>query len=77
RLAERLRRGGVRRAEALFVQGPFPEEFLRIVRRRGADLVALWVRGHGALRHALLGSKTSRLVQSSPVPVLVVRRERA
>lgn len=77
RLAERLRRGGVRRAEALFVQGPFPEEFLRIVQRRGADLVALSVRGHGALRHALLGSKTSRLVQSSPVPVLVVRGERA
>lgn len=77
RLAQRLKRGGVRRAEALFVQGPFPEEFLRLARRRGADLVALSVRGHGALRHALLGSKTSRLVQSAPVPVLVVRGERA
>lgn len=77
RLAERLRRGGVRGAEALFVRGPFPEEFLRAVRRRGADLVALSVRGHGALRHALLGSRTSRLVQAAPVPVLVVRGRRS
>ncbi|HXG60684.1 MAG TPA: universal stress protein [Planctomycetota bacterium] len=77
RLAQRLERAGVRGAEALFVRGPFPEEFLRAVRRRGADLVALCVRGHGALRHALLGSKTSRLVQSAPVPVLVTRGDRS
>jgi nucleotide-binding universal stress UspA family protein len=36
-------------------------------------LIVVGHRGRGAIQRALLGSVANRLVQSSPVPVLVVR----
>ena len=51
---------------------PF-EEICALAREIKADLIVLPTRGHGRLKHVLLGSTAERVVRYAPCPVLVVR----
>ena len=51
---------------------PF-EEICQLAREIEADLIVLSTRGHGALKHVLLGSTAERVVRFAPCPVLVPR----
>ncbi len=50
---------------------------VELIERHGCDAVIMGARGMGALRHALLGSVSQALVHHSPVPVTIVRQQRA
>jgi nucleotide-binding universal stress UspA family protein len=45
-----------------------------VKRSRELDLLIVGSRGHGPVRHALLGSVTQRLMEAAACPVLVVPR---
>jgi nucleotide-binding universal stress UspA family protein len=45
-----------------------------VERSRELDLLVVGSRGYGPVRHALLGSVTSKLMQAAACPVLVVPR---
>lgn len=49
------------------------EVVLAAVRKVGADLVVMGSHGRGGLRKLLLGSVVTKVLASSPVPVLVVK----
>lgn len=53
--------------------GPIADTIADLARTSGAGLVVVGHRGRGTVRRVLLGSVADRLVQISPVPVLVVR----
>ena len=54
---------------------PF-EEVCKLAREIEADLIVLPTRGHGGLRHVVLGSTAERIVRFAPCPVLVLRGEK-
>ena len=54
---------------------PF-EEVCKLAREIEADLIVLPTRGHGGLKHVLLGSTAERIVRFAPCPVLVLRGEK-
>ena len=54
---------------------PF-EEVCKLARGIEADLIVLPTRGHGGLRHVVLGSTAERIVRFAPCPVLVLRGEK-
>ncbi|GMV28188.1 MAG: hypothetical protein AMXMBFR59_03130 [Rhodanobacteraceae bacterium] len=49
------------------------EVILGAIKTSGADLAVMGTHGRGVLRKLLLGSVVSKVLASSPVPVLVVR----
>jgi universal stress protein A len=57
--------------------GPPAQEILRQAAESDADLIVMGTQGRGAAELFFLGSTAKRVVQSSPIPVLVVPPERA
>ena len=54
----------------------FPEkDLIRIADEEGVSLIAIGTRGHGLAKDAVLGSVTHKIVQHSPVPVLVMKQK--
>lgn len=64
-------------ADYEILEGNPVECIAEAARVRGADLVAVGSRGHGAIASALLGSVSRGLMERSPVPVMIVRERSA
>jgi len=63
--------------ENCHVRGGRPyQEIIGLGREIGADLIVLSTRGHGGLKHLLLGSTAERVVRGAPCPVLVARKRK-
>ena len=48
-----------------------------LARRHGCDAIIMGARGRGALRSALLGSVSQRVVQDAAVPVTIIKQGQA
>ena len=55
------------------VTGHAPEEILRYTREKGVDLIVMSTHGRTGIRHWVVGSIADKLLQTSAVPVLLVR----
>ena len=67
------KKAGVR-CEVLSVKSDYPaDSILKIARQAKCDLIVMASRGRGGLRGVLLGSETQKVLNASPVPVLVYR----
>ena len=74
RLVEALSKEGLDATLKIVMHvGPQPaHEIADIARDRGADLIVVGTRGHGAISGLVLGSVVQRLLHLAPCPVLVV-----
>ena len=72
--AEALQRQGLT-IDTLACEGDPAHVIAEEAEKRGVDLIAMGTRGHGALRHLLLGSTAERVVEHAPCPVMTIRRE--
>ncbi len=63
-------------SEALLLFGLATVELLAAIDSNKADLVVMGTHGRTGITHALLGSIAERLVRTSPVPVLTVRKRK-
>lgn len=52
--------------------GPPGRRIIEHARERGVDLIVIGSRGHGAVKHVLLGSVAERTLHEAPCPVLVI-----
>ena len=81
RLAEYMERwtatrpvlGELESVRTVVVVGLPATRILEVARRDGAQLIVMGAKGRTALAEVLLGSKTERVTQLSPVPVVVIR----
>jgi nucleotide-binding universal stress UspA family protein len=64
------------RSESLDLFGNVAAELIAAIEKSGADLVVMGTHGRTGLTHLLLGSTAERIVRTSPVPVLTVRKPR-
>ncbi len=55
------------------LEGPAAQAILNVVRAHEADLVVIGSRGLGEIAALALGSVGHKLIQQSPVPVLIVK----
>jgi nucleotide-binding universal stress UspA family protein len=63
--------------EPVLVEGVPQAEIAREADARGVDLVVVGSHGRSGLEHLLIGSVAERVVRTSPVPVLTVRKPSA
>jgi nucleotide-binding universal stress UspA family protein len=71
-LLKQARAAGVK-AKSIIVVGTPAEVIVRAARTRHAELIVMGTHGRSGLSRFLLGSVASRVVATSPCPVLTVR----
>jgi nucleotide-binding universal stress UspA family protein len=74
-VATRLRNEGFQVNFRVITAGDAGQGILRHLEGSGADMIALSTRGRGGAARFVLGSVADKVIRSSPVPVLVARRE--
>lgn len=72
-LAGHARKAGARATTVLVEGSPAHEEIARVAKRKRADLIVMGTHGRTGIARAFLGSVASRVVATSPCPVLTVR----
>ena len=70
--ARRLREEGLQ-VRTHLVHGYPPEEILRVSEELGADIVVMTTQGRSGLQVLWLGSVARKVVEGSPLPVLLIR----
>lgn len=63
--------------ETLLVSGLPPTRILEVAKKEDARIIVMGSRGRTALASFLLGSKTQRVLQLSPVPVTIIKAEKS
>ncbi len=76
RQAAEALKGKYANSEALLLFGVASVELVAAIEKNHADLVVMGTHGRTGLTHVLLGSIAERLVRTSPVPVLTVRKRK-
>jgi nucleotide-binding universal stress UspA family protein len=61
-------------AETELLEGGVAEQIVDLARLRGADVIVVGSRGHGAIAEAFLGSVSRAIVHGADRPVLVAKR---
>lgn len=62
--------------DGVLLKGNPSEKIKELARRRSADLIVMGKHGHGILGSLLLGSETSKVIKSSPVPILITKAKK-
>lgn len=75
-IRSRLQHAGLH-TSFLIRQGPVAETVLRVAAEVQADVVAMSTHGRSGVSRWLLGSIASRVVNHSPIPVLLIRPQPA
>lgn len=73
---ERVRAAGLE-ADSCLLEVPAAEAIVAEAEASGCDLIVMGTRGHGGIKHALLGSVAERTLRVAPCPVLTVPAERS
>lgn len=73
------KKGGVRVSTVLLetVTGPAADPIVQQAKKWRADAMVIGTHGRRGIRRLLMGSDAEQIVRSSPVPVLLVRAQRA
>jgi nucleotide-binding universal stress UspA family protein len=71
-LQQAIQRTGTK-GEAIIADGPAQQQILRIAAEQKAGLIVIATHGRSGLRRIALGSVTERVLETSPISVLVVR----
>jgi universal stress protein A len=65
--------GRMKNLELIIGQGDPRQEIVKLVEKEKIDLIVMATHGRTGLAHVILGSVAERVVQNSPVPVVMVR----
>jgi nucleotide-binding universal stress UspA family protein len=71
KLADRMRKVGLD-SNALLIQGPTVETFLKEASKLGVDMIIVGSHGRGAMYQLLVGSVSEGILHGSKCPILVV-----
>ena len=74
-IASRIRSEGGTASVHVVVHGHAARALVALARSEQSDLIALSTHGHRSLQRLLLGNVADKIIRSSPVPVLVCRRQ--
>ena len=61
------------KAQSTVTRGPAAERILDLAEREGASLIAITTHGRSGISRWFFGSVSGKLIQSAPVPLLVIR----
>ena len=53
--------------------GSIPKAILRVAEQEGSDMIIMGSRGLGLFKGALIGSVSQKVVEESPIPVMVIK----
>lgn len=73
KVAAHIREAGAE-VNAHLLQGVAYDEIVRGATAWGCDLIVMATHGRTGLRHALIGSVAERVIRTSTIPVLIIRR---